>query len=162
MKPIYIGDGVYLSEGNSGPGSFMLTTGTHKENEADNVIFLDTLEALDLVRAMKDQIEKDGVALTTPTAPPKGTKADQFLALLSPILDKAELYDAPYCLMIGDFEKKGSLIRVDGPLDSIANDVLLFKRLLVDLHEIAAKQYPAIAESWERFKKDPGTKPQKN
>ena len=49
-NPIYLGDGVYATfDSGFAGGGITLTTGTHEEAEADNVIYLEPEEAQALV-----------------------------------------------------------------------------------------------------------------
>lgn len=41
MEPIYLGDGVYAKPTDHDPSSITLTTGSHRDDEADNRIVLE-------------------------------------------------------------------------------------------------------------------------
>lgn len=51
MKPVYLGDGVYLSFSR---GCAVLTTGTHIEDQADNVIYLEPSVIMSLLRELQE------------------------------------------------------------------------------------------------------------
>jgi hypothetical protein len=40
-EPKYLGDAVYIQEGGDQPGEFILTTGSHKQCDSQQVIFLE-------------------------------------------------------------------------------------------------------------------------
>jgi hypothetical protein len=56
-EPIHIGNGVYL-QNDYQPGTFIITTGSHKQEDADNEVYLDGYVAVSLLKELAKRLGK--------------------------------------------------------------------------------------------------------
>lgn len=57
-KSVYLGDGLYATIDKDAFHPLILTTGSHKESEADNVVYLEALVLISLVEAIEQEFPK--------------------------------------------------------------------------------------------------------